>query len=106
LEKYRIVSFYEGIGNVCSVFPSEHFAKLNVDWCQLVPRESALMGLPGHRENQVKLDASHRDMCRFDPDAPQDKKNYFLVEGNVLELCIGAIVRGEPDSASYSYENV
>ncbi len=45
------------------------------------------MGLPGDRENQVKLQATHRDMCRFNPNAQIDAKNYKLVEGNVLELC-------------------
>ncbi len=26
-------------------------------------------------------------MCRFDPKNDLDQKNYFMVEGNVLELC-------------------
>ncbi|KAH8659274.1 hypothetical protein BGZ60DRAFT_544318 [Tricladium varicosporioides] len=68
LEQYQIISFYEGIGN-------------------LVPRESAVFGLDGRRENQVKLDAAHRDMCRFNPSVKKDMDNYFLVEGNIDDLC-------------------
>ncbi|CAG8974636.1 hypothetical protein HYALB_00012104 [Hymenoscyphus albidus] len=67
LERYRVVSFYEGIGN-------------------LVPRESAVFGLAGDRENQVRLNADHRSMCRFHPNVERDAQNYFLVEGDVVEL--------------------
>ena len=45
------------------------------------------MGLPGDHENQVKLEATHSDMCRFNPNAQIDAKNFKLVEGIVLELC-------------------
>ncbi|KAN0102725.1 hypothetical protein V8E51_011038 [Hyaloscypha variabilis] len=68
LEQYQIISFYEGVGN-------------------LVPRESAVFGLDGRRENQVKLNATHSDMCRFNPSVEKDKDNYFLVEGNMADLC-------------------
>ncbi|CZR62148.1 uncharacterized protein PAC_12045 [Phialocephala subalpina] len=71
LEQYQIVSFYEGIGN-CE---------------KLVPRESAVLGLDGRRENQVKLDATHENMCRFNPFVKKDTDNYFLVEGNIADLC-------------------
>jgi hypothetical protein len=54
---------------------------------KLVPRESAVFGLDGRRENQVKLDAAHRDMCRFNPSMKKDTDNYFLVEGNIADLC-------------------
>lgn len=46
-----------------------------------------MIGLPGNHENQVKLEATHSDMCRFNPNAHIDAKNFKLVEGNVLELC-------------------
>ena len=52
-----------------------------------MPRTSAVIGLPGDQENQVKLEATHSDMCRFNPNAQVDAKNFKLVEGNVLELC-------------------
>lgn len=46
-----------------------------------------MIGLPGDHENQVKLEATHSDMCRFNPKVQIDAKNFKLVEGNVLELC-------------------
>ena len=46
-----------------------------------------MIGLPGDRENQVKLEATHSDMCRFNLNTQIDAKNFKLVEGNVLELC-------------------
>ena len=46
-----------------------------------------MIGLSGDRESQVKLEATHSDMCRFNPEAQIDAKNFKLVEGNVLELC-------------------
>ena len=52
-----------------------------------MPRSSAVIGLPGHREKQVKLEATHSDMCRFNPNVRIDAKNYKLVESIVLELC-------------------
>ena len=61
--------------------------KLDAYALQLVPRESAVFGLAGDRENQIKLIATHCDMCRFDPSEKTDKNNYFLVEGNIAELC-------------------
>lgn len=60
----------------------------------MVPRGSAVIGLPGNRENVVQLDALHDDMCRFNPDSKQDRENYFKVEGNVKELCEYAESRG------------
>ncbi|KAH9206067.1 hypothetical protein DL95DRAFT_397161 [Leptodontidium sp. 2 PMI_412] len=75
LEQYQIISFYEGVGNV-------------------VPRHSAVLGLDGMRENQVKLDATHSDMCRFNRSVKKDVDNYALVEGNLRDLC--SICSSEP----------
>ncbi|RFU27200.1 hypothetical protein B7463_g9151, partial [Scytalidium lignicola] len=72
LERYQILSFYEGIGNI-------------------VPRDSAVIGLPGEREYAVRINAEHRDMCRFDPSIQDDEDNYQLVEANLEELCTDAI---------------
>jgi len=96
LEKYRIVSFYEGIGNVCIMFP----LVISPNFLQLVPRESAIFGLPGDRENVVKLDAKHENMCRFDPLNQTDKKNYFYVEGNISELVAAAIKESKSVASS------
>jgi len=50
------------------------------DTSQIVPRESSRFGLPGDRENIVKLDADHGDICRFDT-SEHDQDNYELVRG-------------------------
>ena len=54
-----------------------------------------MIGLPRDRESQLKLHAEHSDMCRFNPASLSDKKNYELVEGNVLDLCENASQIGE-----------
>jgi hypothetical protein len=53
---------------------------------KLVPYESAVFGLAGDRENQVRLNADHRSMCRFNPAVEVEMENYFLVRGNILDL--------------------
>ncbi|RDL31471.1 uncharacterized protein BP5553_09680 [Venustampulla echinocandica] len=68
LEQYRFLSFYEGIGSI-------------------VPRESAVLHLGGDRENQVRLNADHSSMCRFNPSVKADMNNYFFVEENIADLC-------------------
>lgn len=43
------------------------------------------MGISGDRENQIKHQAKHSDMCRSKPAESMDSKNYDYVEGNFLE---------------------
>ena len=50
---------------------------------QVVPKKSATFGLPGHRENIVRLNESHRDMCRFDGINQRDKDNLKIVSSNL-----------------------
>lgn len=57
-------------------------------------KESATFGLAGSRENIVRLDADHRNMCRFD-ESMQDQDNFKLVRGNIQELYNGAIRHSE-----------
>ncbi|KAH6702130.1 hypothetical protein BKA61DRAFT_495074, partial [Leptodontidium sp. MPI-SDFR-AT-0119] len=71
LEKYRIVSFWEGRGNIVS-------------------KQSATFGLPGIKENIVRLEADHRSMCKFDLLCPGDQDNYSLVLGNLRTLIANA----------------
>lgn len=52
---------------------------------KIVPRESACLGLPGVRENVVKLNADHRDVCKFGP-GPVDQDNLKLVQSNIKDL--------------------
>jgi hypothetical protein len=60
-----------------------------------VPRDSAIFGLPGDRENIIGLNASHSDICRFNPAEKKDKDNYVFVEANIAELCEAAAAQGE-----------
>ncbi|MCJ1351862.1 MAG: hypothetical protein MMC33_001846 [Icmadophila ericetorum] len=57
----------------------------------ILPRASAVIGLAGDIENQVGLDASHREICRFDPSILTDKDNYEKVQGNLEEFYKGAL---------------
>ena len=58
---------------------------------QIVPRHSAVTGVLG---DEIKLDASHSDMCRFDLDEKTDRQNYRKVEANLRNLCEFAIAQG------------
>lgn len=48
-----------------------------------VPRESAVVGLPGDVENQVCLEADHSNMGRFDDVTKDDLDNYKPVQANI-----------------------
>jgi hypothetical protein len=97
LEKYRIVSFWEGRGNVSPslprIEPRRFWNPLTdaLDYVlQIVSKQSATFGLPGIKENIVRLEADHRSMCKFDLLCPDDKDNYSLVIGNLLTLVASA----------------
>jgi len=95
LNLYKIVSFYEK--------EDEHHVSFDYSFLQIdrtetlqvriVPRASAVIGLPGDIENQVGIDASHSDICRFDPSIMIDMDNYEKVQGNFQELYEGALER-------------
>lgn len=93
LDQYQIVTFYEGIGDVKAFITAIDVGCANAQ--QVVPQHSATLGLPGDRESQIRIQAKHGDLCRFDPDVVMDERNYELVEGNVLELCEMASQIGE-----------
>ncbi|KAH6662032.1 hypothetical protein B0J14DRAFT_645554 [Halenospora varia] len=67
LLSYKIVSFYEGIGNI-------------------VPRDSAVIGLPGCVEAQLAMATKHSDMCRFDPSVLADQDNFKIVNARIRRL--------------------
>src|ERR1700761_9086521 len=90
LLNYKIISFYEGVGNVCI---SSSTPNRFVDPSQIVSRESAVIGLPGHVEAQLQLNASHSDMCRFDLSCQRDKDNYKIVNGRIKNICKEAIIQ-------------
>ncbi|KAB5557932.1 hypothetical protein GE09DRAFT_93575 [Coniochaeta sp. 2T2.1] len=60
----------------------------------IVPRESARLGLPGQRENVVKLNADHRGVCKFGP-SEADQDNLKLVRGNMKDLYRSALKTGD-----------
>lgn len=62
---------------------------------KLVPRDSEIFGLPGYRENAIKLDAKHEDMCRFDMSNERDKTFFLFVEANLSDMCYAASKQGE-----------
>lgn len=49
------------------------------------------MGFAGVYETQLKIEAKHGDLCRFDPSVAMDESNYELVEGNTIGLCEEAV---------------
>lgn len=75
LESYQIISFWEGIGDI-------------------VPKKSATFGLSGERENIIRLDSKHSDMCRFDG-SQHDQDNFKLVASNMEDLYEDALKRSE-----------
>ena len=60
-----------------------------------MPKKSATFGLPGHRENIVRLNASHSDMCRFDGTDQRDKDNLRLVFRNLEDVYTEALTSCE-----------
>lgn len=74
LNSFKIVSFYEGVGDI-------------------VPRDSATFRLPGNVEDIVRLDADHSKMCRFDLGIETDRENYDKVQAYVGDLYEFALTR-------------
>ncbi|KAE8440424.1 hypothetical protein EG329_008005 [Mollisiaceae sp. DMI_Dod_QoI] len=74
---YETVSFYEGKGNIVS-------------------RQDAVSGVWG---TQHKLDATHRDLCRFDLGDKDDQRNFRLVIYNLRSMCTRAA-----EAAGSSYD--
>ncbi|KAI9685704.1 MAG: hypothetical protein M1822_004264 [Bathelium mastoideum] len=98
---FDLVSFWEGVGNV-STTSRTNCLSLGIDTCrivllivdQIVPRESAIFGVPSDKENIVKLTADHSNLCRFDL-SEKDQDNYKLVRGNIEDLYESALKKGE-----------
>ncbi|KAG0153596.1 hypothetical protein PDIDSM_2250 [Penicillium digitatum] len=82
LEDYRVVSFVEGkevqIGGVGPASISH----------LVVDEESAVLGLSGLRETQLKLDADHSQMCKVGVRGPM----YRLIKGNIKQLVDQALL--------------
>lgn len=56
--------------------------------------ESARFGLPGNRENIVKLNADHSGVCKFGS-SQEDQDNFKLVRSNLEDLYDNAVKRCE-----------
>ena len=57
---------------------------------------SAVLGLAGHRERILGIDADHSNICRFDPTRNQSERdNMDKVISNVDDLFRLAVARGE-----------
>lgn len=75
LESYQLVSFWECLGSI-------------------VPKASAIFGLPGTRENIVGLNAEHSDLCRFGA-SRREQDNLKVVLANIRDLYNAALERSE-----------
>ena len=63
---------------------------LIVSHVQIVPRESARFGMPGDRENIVKLNANHNGVCKFSS-SQTDQDNFKLVRSNIMDIYKNAL---------------
>ena len=59
-----------------------------------MPRESARFGIPGDRENVVKLDADHSSVCKFGM-SQTDQDNFKLVRSNIRDIYKNSLKFGE-----------
>ncbi|KAJ5153538.1 uncharacterized protein N7482_010016 [Penicillium canariense] len=82
LEDYRVVSFIEGKEVLLGGAGPASISHLVVD------EESAVLGLSGLRETQLKLDADHSQMCKVGTRGPM----YRLIKGNIKQLVDQALL--------------
>lgn len=93
LMDYRIVSFFEKSGNVSHGTHADIIAA-DLMSAQVVPRESAIFGLPGDRERILGIDATHSNMCRFNPSTGEDAQSLKTVLSSVEDLYEDAVKKG------------
>jgi hypothetical protein len=91
-----------------------HYLCFHLNWCnwgtetefpkQIVPYDSATLGLPGDRETILRRRADHSDVCRFNPHDEIDEEDFEIFEGNLKRLYRFAMktgeTRGDPAQAS------
>ena len=58
--------------------------------CQIIPAESTRFGMPGDRENVVKLNTDYSGVCKFGS-SQVDQDNFKLVQGNIRDLYKNAL---------------
>ncbi|KAJ8133016.1 hypothetical protein O1611_g607 [Lasiodiplodia mahajangana] len=87
LLEYDIISFWGGLDNI-------------------VPIDSARIGMPGDRENVVKLNADHSTLCKFGS-GQTDQDNLKLVRYNIKDIYTNALKKtpGQPPVDAYLSTN-
>jgi len=58
---------------------------------------SARLGLPGDRENVVKLNADHGQICKFG-ESQVDRDNFDLVQSNIRDIYKSALKNCESNT--------
>ncbi|CEJ93674.1 hypothetical protein VHEMI09249 [[Torrubiella] hemipterigena] len=71
---------------------------------QVVPRESARLGMPGDRERIVQLNADHSAVCKFGP-SQADQDNFKLVRSSIKSLYKNALESGTTNTPSDTSKN-
>jgi hypothetical protein len=89
LLKYDIISFWGALDSV-GLRICIDLKYMLIIALQIVPRESARFGMPGDRENVVKLNADHSGVCKFGP-SQTDQDNFKLVRSNIRDLYKNAL---------------
>ncbi|KAJ6112263.1 hypothetical protein N7523_008324 [Penicillium sp. IBT 18751x] len=82
LEDYQVISFIEGKEVQLGGAGPASISHL------VVNEESAVLGLSGLRETQLKLDADHSQMCKVGSRGPM----YRLIKGNIKQLVDQALL--------------
>ena len=93
LLEYDIVSFWGALDGVSLAICCTKYC-VHADFQKVVPKESARLGMPGDRENVVKLNADHGGVCKFGP-SEDEQDNLKLVRANIKDLFQSALKRGE-----------
>jgi hypothetical protein len=95
LLEYDIVSFWGGLDKVGLATLCYEDLPVLMTTEKVVPRESARLGMPGDRENVVKLEADHSGVCKFGH-SETDQDNLKLVCTNIKDLVQSALKTGKP----------
>ena len=74
--------------------PSSHLSNKS----KVVPRKSAIYGMPDDKEVIIEIKADHSNMCRFDGVSAHDNDNFKTVWGALEDMYDSAIQEGETES--------
>ncbi len=101
LLNYDIISFWGALDSVSGQDNGQVYVLVLVliVLSQVVPRESARLGMPGDRENVVKLNADHRGVCKFG-ESQTDQDNFKYVRANIRDIYKKALQKSVPTPAA------